>query len=324
MMKIARSIPALALLTSSMLAAQQPVDRVRDAAFREAERFANCLSRGDAACVREFVDGERLAAAGLTARHAAVLGNFVLSLLPPGIVLLQVERPWPPFAIGDEIVVFVPTLKTVARPLLNAQVNIMAYLIATSADGGESWRFIVVNDLSALTEQEIDRIPGIAGRPRPEQLSVCIEEPALTQSRWLITRERGFVAADVGRYVYVLTFEIREDIEDRIDFTVSYDNPANPGAPSEFRGSLEPGQRGLPWQSPPLGAFEPGQRYQVLVEGRDSASGDLVFEHRESLVFHATRELWRSVMSKPPEERPQVLDATLGNPFPEYPCSAMM
>jgi hypothetical protein len=51
-----------------------------------------------------------------------------------------------------------------------------------------------------------------------------------------------------------------------VDIFVRYDNPADPDEPLLFRGSLQPGQRELHWQSRALRGFEWGSVYNVEIE----------------------------------------------------------
>lgn len=299
-------------LLPSVLAAQDSVDAARAAALREAERYINCWLRGDVGCIDEMTHRERLDAAGLLSREVNRLKALMASratFFPNQQIYnwLEAAPAWPPFAVDGVLYAFVPTLETwtdpvntwTARSGNGRRTDRMAYLIGASEDDGESWRFIQVDDDSALKSHAIDRvIPGYDG-PQPEIRIVVAESRPVVRSRWLVTKQRGF--SPVGdAFAYVLKLDVRREVEEAIDFTVSYENPAVASQPSEFRGSLAPGQRELEWQSPALSGFEFGEKYEVVIEGWDPDSADVLFEHRETLLFQPTQEIWRSEISKPP------------------------
>ncbi len=302
---------AAAFLLSGTLAAQQNLEQSRAAALREAERYINCWMAGDVGCIEEMTHRERLDAAGLLSREMSRLQALMISrarYFPAQQIYnwLEAAPAWPPFAVDGVLYAFVPTLETwtdpvntTTFPVSGRRTDRMAYLIGASEDDGKSWRFIQVAEDSTLHSHAIDRvIPGYDG-PRPEIRIVVAETDPIVRSRWLMTKQRGFSPVD-DAFAYVLKLDVRREIEEPIDFTVSYENPADSNAPSEFRGSLAPGQRELEWQSPALSGFEFGEKYQVVIVGRDPDSAEVLFEHREKLLFQPTQEFWRSEISRPP------------------------
>jgi hypothetical protein len=263
-------------------------------------------------CIEEMTHRERLDAAGLLSREM----NRLKALMDARAIFFPDQRiynwleaapAWPPFAVDGVLYAFVPTLETWTDPVntwmdpsgRGRRTDRMAYLLGASEDDGKSWRFIQVDEDSVLKPDEIDRVIPAYDGPRPEiRVVVAVARPVV-RSRWLMTKQRGFSPVD-DAYAYVLKLDVRRDVEEPIDFTVSYDDPADASAPSEFRGTLAPGQRELAWQSPALRGFEYGTTYNVVIEGRDPDSGDVLFEHREALLFQPTTELWRAEISQPP------------------------
>jgi hypothetical protein len=49
-----------------------------------------------------------------------------------------------------------------------------------------------------------------------------------------------------------------------------------------------------------LTAFEPGERYDVVVEISEPDTGDVLFGLRQRLLFQPTREMWRGLLAQPP------------------------
>jgi hypothetical protein len=305
---------AAAFLLSSTLAAQQNLEQSRATALREAERYINCWTRNDVGCIEEMTHRESLEAAGMLSREMNRLRALMDSrtwFFPDQEIYnwLEAAPAWPPFSVDGVVYAFVPTLETWTDPVntwtdrggRSRRTDRMAYLLGASEDDGESWRFIQVDEESVLSSHEIDRvIPGYDG-PQPEIRVVVADARPIVRSRWLLTQQRGFSPVD-DAYAYTLKLDVRRDVDEPIDFTVSYEDPADASGPAEFRGTLAPGQRELEWQSPALRGFEFGANYEVVIEGRYPDSSEVIFEHRETLLFQPTRELWLSVMSRPPLE----------------------
>ena len=317
-MKRAGFAVVASLLLPSVLAAQEPPDPVRVAAARDAERYASCYRSGDRECLAERSFREPYAASGSQSRDvnaylgALVVENFSASgidtsgLVAAGLMVpggeayfwFEVAEPWPPFAVDAALYAYVPYFASFESPASGRRVDRMSYLIGHSADDGESWRFFPVRH--ELSSKEIDRvIPDHEEVPRPEFRDVVIKESRPERSRSLATTFRQILPVD-ELHSYVLVFGFRELFATPVDVTVHYDNPANPDESSTVRGSLAPGQTELRWQSPPMEGLEAGRTYEVAIEGRDPDTGSLLFEHREELLLPPTRELWLSVMSKPP------------------------
>lgn len=309
---------AAAFLVSSTLAAQQRAEQtaqehtvkplttqeMRVNAFAAAQQLAVCARANDADCYSAMLDHARL---------PPPVSAYDVELDPREVRVINLQfterdffrwtdvaEPWPPIVLDGPIFIFVPAFSTSGVERLGIRTNAAWYLIGASEDGGETWLFIPVSRYPQTRPDAVDRlIPGYGDGPRPEVLPVYIEESPFQSSRWLRTTERYFALAD-GGFAYALKFEIRRRIKDPIDVTVQYENPADRDVYFRFQGSLDPGQSELQWRSPALD-FELGETYGVVIEGSDRDSGELLFEHRESLLFQPTRELWLSATSKPPE-----------------------
>lgn len=301
-----RLVLAAALALPGVPGAQQPLDPILAAAMRAAERYVDCMMREDLDCLEELTHRERLQAAAVLSTELARLRRGV-DPLDHGVVgadhMIEIAEPWPAFSVDNVRYTFVPYFETYANEQSGQKLETMAYLIGASDDDGVSWRFIQVNIDSALRTNEIDRvIRGYGVGPRPPVYELEFREDPLLRSRWLDTKKSRFVFVDEA-FAYSLELEIRKDVESPIDLTIHYDDPAHPDRPLRFRGTLQPGQRDLLWQSPVLSAFETGQIYDVLIEGSDPHTGKAIFEHRESLLFYPSRAFWLAVLSKPPAER---------------------
>ncbi len=302
-----------AFLLSGTLAAQQGAqsnrEQARDAAFQEAEHYASCWTDVHPNCINSLTDRERLAAAGLAGPDVHSLRSFVR--LQRGATKasdffrwMEVAEPWPPFAIDNALFAFVPFFYTTGVQSVGYREERVGYLIGASHDSGETWRFIQVDGDSDVKSDALDRvIPGYRDGPRPELLDREVQEQPFAESSTAATRERRFVPVD-GAFAYSLNLYIRRSFRNPVDFVVRFDNPASRGQTLEFRGSLEPGQRELQWQSPALSSFQSGQTYSVVIEGSDPDTGSQLFEHAEQLLFEPTRENWLSVLAKPPAGQP--------------------
>lgn len=325
---------AASLLLPSLLSAQQISEEARAAAFAQGERFASCLMSRDFACANAMSYAEAYWESGTVNRDlgAVVISNSAMPIdtvmpgnpinpvvpgrMAPnvGTILdyswMEVAEPWPPFAVDDSLYAFVPYFASFGETARGRRTDRMAYLIATSADDGKSWRFFPVRH--NLQSKDIDSvIPGAGEVPRPEFRDIKVDDGDFARSPSLETTERRFLPSGEA-YVYALTFEIRRSFATPVAITLRYDNPSDPARPLSFRGSLEPGQTGLRWQSPPLTGFETGQAYRIVIEGSDPETGSLLFEHRDELLLSATREQWLSVDSKPPGLRPSDPDLATG------------
>jgi hypothetical protein len=172
------------------------------------------------------------------------------------------------------------------------------YFIASSSDNGKTWLFIQVNSASATFRPSIDRlIPGYVDGPRPPMPDFLRQESGFASSRSVRTVAREFVPVD-DAYSYALELAFEREFADPVDIFARYDNPADPDEPLLFRGSLQPGQRELKWQSPALRGFEWGKVYNVEIEGWSTDMGDRRFRHREELLFQPNREVWLDELSK--------------------------
>jgi hypothetical protein len=304
--RVRLALPA-ALLLPSVLVAQEPVDPARAAVIRDAEHYVDCMLREDLDCLEASTHWERLAAGGLHSAELARLrrGGGVISNYPSVNqdrmdIKMETAEPWPAFSVDGVLYSFVPYCESATNEQSGRRLEVMAYLIGASDDDGASWRFIQVNDYSMLRTHELDRIIlGYGDGPRPLVLEHGTQEVPFRRSRWLDTTKRLFAPVD-GGYAYVLEFEVRRELDAPIDLTVSYDDPADLDRPLQFRGTMQPGQRVLQWQSPSLRDFEFGRSYQVVIEGSEPESDELLFTHREELLLQPTRELWLSILSRPP------------------------
>jgi hypothetical protein len=290
-----------------MLAAQQATEDARAAALRDAERFADCWTDAHPLCMEDLTDLERLAAAGLPAPDVQSMRSILR--IARGMWnsadlfhWMEVAEPWPPFTIDDAMFAFVPYFETSGVSSQGTREERVGYLIGASDDGGESWRFIQIDEDIAAQPEAIDRVvPGYRDRPRPEVFRLEIQESPFAKSDSVETIERAFVPVE-GAFAYSVRLRLRRDSRGPIDFSVRYENPADRNQLLQVHGSLESGQRHLQWQSPASSSFETGQVYSIVIEGRDTDTGELLFTHHEELLFRPTRELWRSVLSRPPGE----------------------
>jgi hypothetical protein len=202
--------------------------------------------------------------------------------------------------MGNEVFAFVPYFASYPLAQGVMRRDQAGYLIASSRDDGETWLFILVNSVSARVTPPIDRlIPGYVDGPRPPILDFRVQESPFASSRLVRTVTRLFVPVD-DAYAYVLELAFEQEFADPLVILVQYDNPADPDEPGLFRGSLQPGQRELQWQSRALGGFEWGEVYDVEIEGWSADMEDRKFQHGEELLFQPNREVWLAELSKVP------------------------
>lgn len=308
---------AAVFLLSSTLAAQQGAEQVAHSltaqqmsanAFAAAQRIAECGKANDATCYRTMLDHTRMPPPGSVTEVDIDPRDIRVMRLQfterDFFRWIEVAEPWPPIALDGVIFSIVPAFTTIGVERLGLRINSAWYLIGVSEDGGASWLFVPVSGNPQTRPDAVDHVmPGYGDGPRPEVLTVYVEEDPFESSRWLQTTERYFALADEG-FAYALTFEIKRRIKDPIDLTVRYENPDNPGNYFRFQASLDSEESELRWVSPALTNFELGETYSVVVEGSDRDTGELLFEHRESLQFQPTRELWLSARSQPLASNP--------------------
>jgi hypothetical protein len=281
---------------------QQAVETV----IRDSERYAACMTQLDEPCIMALIDVEGMRTGGLLrliAMRSINLARLRAQTGAPQSYDFDVARPWEPFAAAGRLYSFVPIFESdgAVGPIMvingeaavPPRIDRIAYLIAASDDGGQSWRFFPIN---ATNSSDLDLlIPGYGDGPRPEVLDFEVRETDLERSRSLLTLERRF--ALVGDAIsYVLKAEIREPFDGAVDLSVTYDDPADPDQPAVDLATIEPGQTTLAWQSPPHTGFETGETYAVEIEGRDAASGEKLFTHRQDLRFYVTPEIWKAAL----------------------------
>jgi hypothetical protein len=273
--------------------------------IRDSERYAACMTLPDTQCRTALIDVEGMRTGGISPRSGVPLIGFSRFRAQTGVPNshdFDVARPWEPFAAAGRLYSFVPTFESDAfvGPVMvvngarvDPRFDRIAYLVAASDDGGQSWRFLPI---IAANSSDVDRlIPGYGDGPRPEFLDFEVRETELERSRSLLTLERGFVPVS-DAIAYALKAEIREPFDGAVELSVTYDNPADPDEPAVDQATLEPGQTTLEWQSPPHTGFETGESYTVEIEGRDAASGDKLFTHRQDLRFYMTPEIWKATL----------------------------
>jgi hypothetical protein len=273
---------------------------VLDVIARDAERYAVCWQSGQPRCLSDLSDRELFDETGLSAAAFSRHTRDAMGVPLLDFYNIELMPPWEPFAAGDRLVSYVPYFETIVELSTSPRYELMAYLVATSYDNGSSWRFLKIEGMDAPLADQLERLlPGAAERPEPAIIEEYVEEPELAISRSLRTRERRFMAVDDG-FIYSMKWELRRESDSALDLAIQYDDPADRSQPLTFQGSLEPGQLELEWLSPVLTGFEPGQEYTVVVAASDPETGELLFEHRQPVLFQPTRERWRVVMSESP------------------------
>jgi hypothetical protein len=294
-----QAIVAVTFVLSSAAHAQAPDASAFDAITRDAVRYVDCWQTGNLRCLSNLTDRELYSETGLSTSAFIRQTRDAMDVHRLDFYNIELTRPWEPFASGERLVSYVPYFETILELPNSRRYELMAYLIATSYDDGDSWHFIKIEGMDASLANLFDRlIPGAAERPEPALIEEFVDEPELARSRSLKTSERRFVAVGDG-YVFSLKWELRRDFGGALDLAIHYENPADRSQPLRLRGSLEPGQPELEWYSPVLTGFEPGQEYDVVVEANDPATGELLFEHRQPVLFQPTREIWRAQISQP-------------------------
>jgi hypothetical protein len=303
--------PTLELWKTEMSTPQpreDPDGSALDPATRDAEAYVACWMTANEACVFELSDRKLHAETGIA---LPTVGEFQLdsrSLQTASYETISIElaQPWGPFTSGERLTKIVPYFDLAIDGTTGRRWERTGYLIASSYDNGQSWRFANVRAVTVSVANWMARLnPGVEEPQWPEVSNRLIEEPGVERSRWMWTTGRRFVQIDDG-FVYAMRWEVRQEFAEAVSFAISYDDPADRSRPLRFRGSLEPGQQALEWNSPVLTGFESGQIYEVVVEASDADTGELIFEHRQPMLFEPTLETWRAAMATSPASNPGV------------------
>jgi len=265
-----------------------------------------CRLNFDLRCIRELTDQRFYDEVGITSdelgrqtRNVARARNAQYESST-----FDVARATEPFVSGDRLVSFVPYFESLMDEPEGRRYDQFGFLLASSYDNSESWQFVKIEGVHRSMLGYIEReFPGFAGREMPPVLEQVVQAPRLERTRWMATAGRGFVMVD-GGFVYAMKWAVREEIESTLSLVIRYDDPADSSRPLRFRGSLEPGQQVLEWQSPVLTDFESDRTYDVVVEISEPDTGELLFEHRQPLLFKPTREIWLSMMAQPQAVEP--------------------
>ena len=160
------------------------------------------------------------------------------------------------------------------------------FLIGVADESGESWRIV---DSATLAIIGIDRIiPGYQGSPLPG--SIAIRYPSLyaAESKYLETMSGGFhLRGDGGTEGYYdLSFDVRRKIRKDVALTLVFENPQDATRPYVRQSRLVRNQTELRISSPLITNMQANSVYDVAVIAFDPESKEILFEHRQSLLFH--------------------------------------
>lgn len=293
---------AATFVLSSVPLAQEIDGSALDEVTRVVARYLACRLNVDLPCIIELTDQRFYEEVGITSNELGRQTRNVARTRNAQYAssTFDVAQASEPFVSGDRLVSFVPYFESVMDEPEGRRYDQLGFLLASSYDNSESWQLVKIEGVHRPMLEYIEReFPGFAGRPMPPVLEQVVQEPWLERTRSVATAARRFVMVD-GGFVYAMKWVVRKEIDSKLSLAIRYDNPADSSRPLSFRGSLEPGQQVLEWQSVVLTDFEVDRTYDVVVEVSEPDTGELLFEHRQSLLFKPTREIWLSMMSQPP------------------------
>lgn len=297
-----RTIVAATFVLLNATHGQESDGNQPDPVSRDADMFVTCLMLSASRCIEDMSD--RRVLADLNMRPQEVVSQTRPAPLDENTRYeshsFALAPPWGPFDSVDRLGRIVPYYETAIDGAKGQRWERVGYLIAGSYDGGQSWQFVKIEAVNSVVADWMERqAPGVAEPRWPEVDWRIVQEPPLVRSRGLRTLEREFVMLGDG-FAYAMEWEIRTEILDATDISVRYEDPADRSRLLRFSGSLQAGQRSLEWQSPVLTGFESGQVYHVVVEVSDPDTDEILFEHRQPLIFRPALELWKAAMATPP------------------------
>jgi hypothetical protein len=296
-------------------------DEQRAALDRDAKRFANCVLTLQPDCVFDLTHVEALVAAGVRTPYAdreamrqlwsaptdEATSTNGLSYIeePSGERMTHFEslQPGEPFPAGGRLFAFVPFYQT--NTSNTGRLERTGFLVAVSEDDGESWRFNVINGWHIQSHQVAALYPELAGRNIPETRNDIVPWPAPAISRYLSTTDGRFTIVE-GAAWYEMRFKVRRKSRSEIPLVVSFDNPSEPQRRVTLQAMVAPDQETIEIRSPALTGFQRGEHYEVVVFGFEPETGEALFEHRQTMLFNPTYEMWQ-LLSKARQEAPPSL-----------------
>lgn len=288
MARMAWLIPAgIALVSAWSLPAAQPsVDDAFAALSRDLDRYAACRRAADAECLTALTHAESSVVSNRGRRSAT--DSRLLTQAPDefdpqaSLATYLIAAPTEPLRSGDRLYNLIPY--TAERPVSSGWGRVRAYLIGISDDAGANWRFV---DGAFVAPNRIERIiPDLDPRELPMVDLQVVPAPPAVRSRYLQTSRGGFYY-DGEAAAYTLTVEVTRPIDAALDVTVLLDDPQNAMRRREYRSNLAPDQDTLDIVSPVMRGFTGGRIYNVTLTGSDATTGEVLFEHRQPLLFGA-------------------------------------
>jgi hypothetical protein len=309
--------------------AQPSVGQGLESAASDAQRYIDCVDLLDAACLDE------LTYPGFSACSESAPQVYLFRLRDlferarligdPDLAYWRIEAA-APVAIesADERMFALVPLRVLNR--INLWSVSARFLLGVSENDGESWRFI---EDGIVRETGIDRIvPGYAGPPLPE-LKWVTPDPQPALSRYLETREAGFVlGAEDGDAFVKLAFEVRRRIRKPLTLFVAFENPRVSAEPIVSNSVLMPGQASISVVSPLITGLSADQYYEVVVFGLDPETDEAIFEHRQMLRYVPAIDYYDEVVpaiAAPPNTYSMPIGGSTARnlPDPLFPPEAM-
>jgi hypothetical protein len=289
--------PRLAVLALAGLGGVALADL--QSAARESERYAECLNTSDTGCLLELTHPlarvqQSIGISPPSLPSQSALLDFSREQAGDTYVGWRVEVGEPaPVAEGraadtagpDQQVVVVPYL---LRSSSWAQRERRGYLIGISADG-EHWCFA---DDSAVGLRGIDRFIPEPASALPATAVTRVEPPGRVRTDYLDTKVGRFRALSVeGEGHYELSFEVRKRVRDDIALILAFENPENSENPYIVPSVLTAKQEELTIRSPLITGLRDGEIYMAVVFGIGTDGEELLFEHRQAMVFDSQRTI---------------------------------
>jgi hypothetical protein len=284
-------------------AAETPRARAAD----DATSFGECFLNLDSECADGLTAWDTRAA--LTARDTDYLRrNQAASLVErmkrdDGYYTVRTGTPGDPYEVDGRLYVLVPFSTSFGRAIWTQR---KTYLLGVSDDAGASWRF--ANGAMIDPKLFYAMFPQFTRADLPEISVAQVEFPKAAVSRYVRSTDGLFHLTEDGT-VYALSFELRRKIKTETGLTITFEDPANAARPAAINAVLLPDQENFDVVSPPLNGFSNGAIYEAIVAGWDVKSGEVVFEHRQRLLYHPPLRL--AAQDSQPDESPPVASGSV-------------
>lgn len=119
--------------------------------------------------------------------------------------------------------------------------------------------------------------------------------PKPVKSEFLVTEGGGFIMKRGEGVMYAMTFSTRKSVESPLYAVISFENPTNKKAPFIVESTLQPDQKELLVDSPPILRIKNGATYEVkILIYSDESHTKQIGKHKQKILFSMPADAARS------------------------------